>query len=567
VQLSLPDPAVLAASGRPLLDPDVEQSLPIVRHDLVVIGAGVAGLAFTLRLPDEYRVALLTKGALGESNTRLAQGGLSAAIGEDDSPALHEEDTIVAGAGLSDRDTVRELVEGAPEAVEWLLSLDTRFDCDELTGKLLLGREAAHSRRRVLHAGGDATGAEIERALVARVRERPSVDLFPYSFAVDLTVEDGRCTGLIAELGPGAGLTRIEADTVVIAAGGAGQLWAITSNPPAATADGLAMALRADAAVADLEFVQFHPTVLSLPGSTPFLVSEAVRGEGAYLRGASGERFMVDLHPLAELAPRDVVARGIQRQMALDSADHVYLDLRHLDPVAMRRRFPTIAAELARRGLDLATDLIPVAPAAHYFMGGIVAGTDGRTSLPGLLALGEAACTGVHGANRLASNSLLEGLVFGLRAAATHSATTPPAQTPAAHVERTLKTNIASTDEALLSLRERVQRTMSRHVAVVRDRAGLAIAASEVDGVISELAQMENGGRSQWETANLALAARAVISAATLREESRGAHYRSDFPETNHELDQLHLVYGGDAGNVWRFSSLDEARAAQVSQQ
>ncbi|MCC6790608.1 MAG: L-aspartate oxidase [Thermomicrobiales bacterium] len=535
--------------------------LPVARYDVVVIGAGIAGLTFALALPETFRVALLTKGALGESNTRHAQGGLSAAIGEDDSPGLHEADTIAAGAGLCDVDAVRELVEGAPAAVDWLLALDTHFDRDELTGKLLLGREAAHSRRRVLHAGGDATGAEIERALVAAVKQRASVERFEHAFAVDLVVEHGCCSGVVAQLGRHADLVRLESSAVVIAAGGAGQLWATTSNPPAATADGLAMALRAGVAVADVEFAQFHPTVLSLPGTMPFLVSEAVRGEGAYLRDAAGERFMVAAHPLAELAPRDVVARGIQRQMALDGADHVHLDLRHLDPDAMRLRFPTIAAELARRGLDLATELIPVAPAAHYFMGGIVAGTDGRTSLPGLLALGEASCTGVHGANRLASNSLLEGLVFGKHAADALAGATRAEASVAPVVPATA--SMGDDDESSLALRQRVQRTMSRHVAVVRDRTGLSQAAAEIDAVLSELFLLKNDGRSTWETTNLALSARAIVSAAALREESRGAHFRADFPETDDGLDGCHLAFGGQRGHVWRMTKLDDARAVR----
>lgn len=562
MHVTLPDPAFLDACGRPLVDLDAARRLPALRYDVVVIGAGVAGLAFTLRLPPRYRVALLTKGALGESNTRWAQGGLSAAIGEDDSPGLHEEDTIVAGAGLCDRDAVHELVEGAPAAVDWLLSLGTRFDRDALTGKLLLGREAAHSRRRVLHAGGDATGAEIERALVAEVRTRANVDRFEHAFALDLVVDEGRCLGIVAELRPGGGLTRIDSDATVIAAGGAGQLWATTSNPPAATADGLAMALRAGVAVADLEFTQFHPTVLALPDSTPFLVSEAVRGEGAYLRDARGERFMLGQHPLAELAPRDVVARGIQRQMAMDGTDHVHLDLRHLDSEAMRQRFPTIAAELERRGLDLATDLIPVAPAAHYFMGGIVAGTDGTTSLPGLLALGEASCTGVHGANRLASNSLLEGLVFGLHAAARHAevAAAGDVQQPSAVQDGGASSTDGTGLEESAAMRERIQRAMSRHVAVVRDAAGLEAAAAEIDEVLADLAERPATDRAAWETRNLALAARAVTEAATLREESRGAHFRSDFPETNPELDHRHLAYGGNVGTAWRLTTLDEAR-------
>ncbi|MDQ4099228.1 MAG: L-aspartate oxidase, partial [Chloroflexota bacterium] len=383
--------------------------------DVVVIGAGIAGLAFTLRLPEGLRVALVTKGALGESNTRYAQGGLAAAMGTDDSPELHFADTMAAGAGLCDPSPVRALVERGPSAVRWLLARGTRFDADGRT-TLALGREAAHSRRRVLHAGGDATGAEIERALVARVRARPGTDVLERTTALDLILGDERCVGAIVRTATGA-THALRARTTVLANGGAGQLWAVTSNPPAATGDGIAIALRAGVAVADLEFTQFHPTVLDLPNVPPFLISEAVRGEGAYLRNRAGERFMVDDHALAELAPRDVVARAIQRELAGDGSPSVWLDLRHLDPSRMAERFPTIAAYLLRHGLDLTRDLVPVAPAAHYFMGGIVAGTAGETSLPGLLALGEVACTGVHGANRLASNSLLEGLVFGLDAA------------------------------------------------------------------------------------------------------------------------------------------------------
>lgn len=545
----------LSGLRRPLVEPASVQQR--VWYDAVVIGAGVAGLTFALRLPERFRVALLTKGALGESNTRWAQGGLSAAIGTDDSPELHEADTLAAGAGLCDPAAVHELVEGAPAAVDWLLELGTRFDRDAATGAIQLGREAAHSRRRVLHAGGDATGAEIERSLVAGVRTRENVTVYQDAFATDLLVDGGRCTGVIAELGEGRALTAVEAHTVVIAAGGAGQLWATTSNPPAATADGLAMALRAGVAVADVEFVQFHPTVLALSGSTPFLVSEAVRGEGAYLRGADGERFMPALHPLAELAPRDVVARGIQRQMALDGRGSVHLDLRHLDHAATRSRFPTIAAELERRGLDLATDLIPVAPAAHYFMGGIVAGTDGRTSLPGLLALGEASCTGVHGANRLASNSLLEGLVFGIHAADCLAGEPPGSGIAATATPADAARPANGAGVALDRLRERVQQTMSRHVAVVRDAVGLATAAADLDAVLEELRSLNVAGRRGWEPRNMALAARAVVAAAMLRAESRGAHFRSDYPETQPAWAERHFVLGGHA-HSWRLTTLAE---------
>jgi L-aspartate oxidase len=573
-------PLDLARFAGPLLDPGRMRTLPRRHYDVVVVGAGVAGLAFALRLPPTLRVALLTKGTLGESNTRYAQGGLAAAIGADDSPELHEADTLAAGAGLCDPGAVRCMIEGAPEAVRWLLDIGARFDRDSETGEILLGREAAHSRRRVLHAGGDATGAEIERALVAAVRARSKVEVWERSFAIDLTAADGRCTGLVAQLTPDETPVLLRAETVVVAAGGAGQLWATTSNPPGATADGLAIAIRAGVAVADVEFAQFHPTVLALPNSAPFLISEAVRGEGAYLRGKDGERFMVALHPLAELAPRDVVARGIQRQMAIDGADHVNLDLRHLDGPAMHRRFPTISRELAVRGLDLAADLIPVAPAAHYFMGGIVAGTDGRTSLPGLLALGEASCTGVHGANRLASNSLLEGLVFGIAAADRLVAGAidrrgGPARPPsfaraygeAGHAGPPLQSPTTADAALPTDLRREIQRAMSRDVAVVRDAEGLTRAAGIVEHALSTLVAIPAGDRAAWELRNLALAAAAVVSAATLREESRGAHFRADFPEPNPALAGCHLVCGGTSGQMWRYSSLDEARQAVVPEQ
>lgn len=548
--------------ARPLLDGRAGD-LQHLRYDVVVVGAGVAGLAFTLRLPPTFRVALLTKGALGESNTRYAQGGLSAAIGVDDSPELHEADTLAAGAGLCDPEAVRQLVEGAPHAVDWLLAIGTEFDRDPVSGEILLGREAAHSRRRVLHAGGDATGAEIERAMVAAVRARRTVDVWEQAFAIDLTIGDGRCTGLIAELGPGQRPVTLEAPVVVIAAGGAGRLWATTSNPVGATADGLAMALRAGVAVADVEFAQFHPTVLALPNSAPFLISEAVRGEGAYLRDRNGERFMRDLHPLAELAPRDVVARGIQRQMTLDNAPSVSLDLRHLDGPAMHRRFPTISHELTVRGLDLATDLIPVAPAAHYFMGGIVADTDGTTSLRGLLALGEASCTGVHGANRLASNSLLEGLVFGINAADRLANEMSPAASPRNQSldGSTVDQSVAVDSTLLATRRAEIQQAMSRDVAVVRDAPGLREAAATIGHILSELAAGTATSRSAWEVHNLAIAASSIVNAAMLREESRGAHFRADFPDSDPTLEGCHLGYGGRDGTGWRYGSLDAIRA------
>ncbi|MBA3415403.1 MAG: L-aspartate oxidase, partial [Chloroflexia bacterium] len=552
--LAVPRPAPLVA------DPD---QLPVLPYDIVVVGAGVAGLAFTLRLPQGLRIAVLTKGVLGESNTRYAQGGLAAAVGSDDTPELHLEDTLAAGAELCDPAPVRALVEGAPAAIAWLVALGATFDAGP-DGRPLLGREAAHGRRRVLHAGGDATGAEIERAFVARVRERAAVDLYAGAFALDLIVRDHRCAGVVAQLAPDAPLVRLEAQTTVLAAGGAGQLWATTSNPVGATADGLAMALRAGVAIGDPEFVQFHPTVLALPGTAPFLVTEAIRGEGAYLRGAAGARFMESVHPLAELAPRDVVARGIQRQMAIDSAGWVILDLRHLDPATVRARFPTIRAELASRGLDLATDPIPVAPAAHYFIGGVVAGADGRTSLPGLAALGEAACTGVHGANRLASNSLLEGLVFGIAAAERIGHEVVAAATP---VDPDRLPRSASTPKSqggpaaaeVVRLRQRLQGTMSRSVAVVRDGPGLEAAATETAAVAAALRDQPLDRRDLWELRNMTDAAAAIVAAALHRDESRGAHFRADYPEPNPALAGRHSLLGGEADEAgWRFGALAE---------
>ncbi len=530
------------------------------QYDVVVIGAGVAGLTLTLRRPAGLRVALLTKGVLGESNTRYAQGGLAAAMGADDSPALHEADTLAAGAGLCDPAAVRALVEGAPDAVRWLLDAGTAFDQDGATGTLQLGREAAHSRRRVLHAGGDATGAEIERALVARVRQDPRVEVFEHAFARDLIVEGGRCAGVVAELGVGVAPVAVRAPVVVLAAGGIGQLWAVTSNPPGATADGLAMAMRAGVAVADLEFVQFHPTVLMVPGSDAFLVSEAVRGEGAYLRAKDETRFMLADHPLAELAPRDVVARAIQRRMLADGEDHVWLDLRHLDPDVVRARFPSIGAELRRRGLDLAGDLLPVAPAAHYAMGGVVASVTGETSLPGLLALGEISCTGVHGANRLASNSLLEGLVFGLAAADRLTGEgKAPAMPPLRPGDDDGRETVSGQRHEVEAVRETIQRTMSREVAVVRDRAGLDRAIDR----LRDLGGVPPAGarREVAEVANMVLAAGAIATAAATREESRGAHFRADVPALDPALDGRHLMRMGAGAGEWRFGSLADALA------
>lgn len=504
---------------------------------VLVIGAGIAGLSFALRLPAMTPMVIVTKGILGESNTWYAQGGLAAAVGADDDPELHYVDTLAAGAGLCDPEAVRTLVEDGPSAVQWLVEQGTMFDRDD--DEFALGKEAAHSRHRVLHAGGDATGAEIERALVAKLRDRPEAIVLEHTAAIELIVDDtGTCRGAYLADDRGDMAQPVFARTTVMANGGAGRLWAVTSNPPGASGDGIAMAMQAGLTVADLEFTQFHPTVLSLDGVEPFLITEAIRGEGAYLLDRAGNRFMLEQHELAELAPRDVVARAIQQEVTAHDGQPVFLDLRHLEPAMVLHRFPTIASRLQTYGLDLTSDLIPVAPAAHYFMGGVVATTEGRTSMPGLIAIGEVSCTGVHGANRLASNSLLEGLVFGLRAADALSdadhiqdlpdlpdfAPYPPLAAPSSPTDRDGQ------------IRHQIQRIMSTHVAVVRDAPGLHLALDLLDAM-----EASHPGLSR-DLESLLLLAREVTRSALNREESRGGHFRLDFPNTNPSLDGMHQL-------------------------
>jgi L-aspartate oxidase len=532
--------------------------------DVAIVGGGIAGLSVALRLPEHIRVALFTKGQLGESNTRYAQGGLAVALGADDSPELHFQDTIAAGAGLCDEDAVRILVEQGPDAVRWLIQMGVQFDRVEPGSKehatpdgLLLGREGAHCRWRVLHAGGDATGAEIERALMTALRKRSSIALYEETFVRELLVKDGICVGVEAMDREGCTFT-LHARSTVLANGGAGGLWLHTSNPAGATADGVALAWRAGAALTDLEFMQFHPTVLVANGSS-YLISEAVRGEGAYLRNHAGERFMLRYSEQAELAPRDVVARAILSEMLSEETDCQYLDLRHLPAEKMHARFPTISAICRQYDLDLARNLLPIAPAAHYCMGGVMVDTFGRTTLLGLYAVGEVSCTGVHGANRLASNSLLEGLVYGLRIADTLAGKydkygQQPLRKAVSFVpyDNSLHEELPSsgnTDElTTLQVRRRLRQLMWQYVSLCRDQEGLLAARCKVRMLRTQLLtnstiNHEDRTSDLAETDNMLQAAELVIAAALMRQESRGSHWRLDYQNTDERLARQHYIF------------------------
>jgi L-aspartate oxidase len=497
--------------------------------DFLIVGAGIAGLRAAITLAAAGRVLVVTKEALGESNTQYAQGGIAVAISGSEDVELHLEDTLAAGDGLVDPIAARVLVEEGPARVEELLGWDTHFD-RYATGELMLTREGAHSRNRILHANGDATGREIGRALLARASATPGITLLPWTLLTDLITSDGRVHGatLLDENGE---IRTVHARSVLLASGGAGQVYSDTTNPAVATGDGIAAALAAGAELADMEFYQFHPTALSLSGVPRFLLSEALRGEGAWLVNAAGERFMHRYHPLLELAPRDVVARAITREgMGTRPGETlpVYLDMRHVTSVDPDARFPGISAFLHQHGLDLARDLIPVRPAAHYLMGGVRTDVDGRTSLPGLYAAGEVACTGVHGANRLASNSLLEGLVFGARAAeAMRRESGDPVK---AEVRASLPTSDVSLPPVEEAIR-RLQQQMWEHAGLLRDAELLrSIDLAEATRYANAIPSSQ-WTRREYEARSLARVARAIVVCALAREESRGAHYRNDFPQ------------------------------------
>ncbi|MGK9146550.1 L-aspartate oxidase [Plantibacter flavus] len=502
---------------------------------VLVIGSGIAGLVAAIHASERHDVVVVTKDVLGQSNTRYAQGGIAGVMFDDDRVEDHIRDTLLAGAGLCDEDAVRVLCTEGPARIRELIDFGVSFDRDG--ADFAKGLEAAHSYPRVLHAGGDATGAAIETALVTTLAAR-AVPVLEHTFLRDLLVDHGAVHGALLQ-STERGVFTIEADHVILATGGLGQLYPYTTNPSVATGDGAAAALRAGAVLADVEFVQFHPTALTLPGS--FLVSEAVRGEGAVLRDAAGRRFMVGLHPDAELAPRDVVARGIAEAMAAQGGRPVTLDATSLGAERLAARFPGIDEQIRASGVDWSTTPVEVAPAAHYWMGGIATDLDGRTSVPGLFAVGEVARTGVHGANRLASNSLLEGAVFAARAVAAidaerggaqdHRPVLPP------HTERIdLAPSGGQSDSAPSTItpfsREALHTVMWAHAGLVRDASGLRAAKQTLDGWARSTASSASAAESTRaaEDANLLLLARSVVAAALHRTESRGAHARDDFP-------------------------------------
>jgi L-aspartate oxidase len=507
-------------------------------YDLVVVGSGIAGLSAALTAAEQgRRTLLLTKDALEEANTRYAQGGIAAALGEDDSSQAHLQDTVAAGAGLVDERAAAIMTAAARPQIERLVSLGVPFDRE--AGQIALGREAAHSAFRIVHAGGDATGAHIEHTLADRVRAS-GVAVREHVVVTDLLSEDGRVAGVDVLDGRAGRRARIEAGAVILATGGAGRLYRYTTNPPLATGDGVALAYRAGVEVMDLEFIQFHPTALRLPNAPVFLVSEAVRGEGAILRDAQGVAFMRAYDPREELAPRDVVARAIHEQMESTGADSVYLDLRHLPAERVRSRFPHIDAFCREHGLDMTRDPLPVAPAAHYTMGGVRTDDAGTTNVGGLFACGEVACTGVHGANRLASNSLLEALVFAGRAVEGALAGRNHAPADATAISLPPAQPGETSPPSLAAL----QRLLWDEAGIVRTGGGLAHARRVLAAWAAALPPA--GDRAGCELQNLVLVGRLVVEAALLRRESRGAHFRADYPEPSPD-GLRHFVFRRDA--------------------
>lgn len=530
-----------------LIDFDL-QDLPVVETDVIVIGSGIAGLYTAIEASADHSVLLITKKSLMESNTRYAQGGIAAVTAEDDSPAYHRHDTLLAGAGLCSSTAVDVLVHEGPAGVQDLIRLGTTFDIEN--GELALTKEGAHSHRRILHANGDATGYEIVRALSIQVEQHHNVTVWDDHFVIDLVTEANVCLGALVQM-PDGSRVFVRGQATVLCSGGAGQLYRYTTNPEVATADGVAMAYRAGAEIRDMEFIQFHPTALSYPGAPRFLISEAVRGEGAYLRNIKGERFMERYHELQELAPRDIVARAIVSEMEETRATFVYLDITHESPEMVKRRFPTIYETCMRYGLDLTTDWIPVSPAAHYMMGGVKTDLYGKSSISRLFACGEVSSTGVHGANRLASNSLSEALVYGRRIVE-QIRNLPGNGSDELQLSFSWERK-ESPSQAIVERRLKLQKVMVRYAGLRRSKDTLLRA---IDDLNRQLPIFHSAltKREEYEFANMLTSSLLVVQGALRREESRGAHYREDFPLRDNEGWRKHIVHVLDQGMTEEFS-------------
>jgi L-aspartate oxidase len=506
------------------------RELPHHFTDVLVIGGGIAGFRTALGIPESLRVLIVTKEEVRESNSHYAQGGIASVLDPEDRFDNHIADTLAAGKGLCDAAVVEMVVREAPTRISELVEWGTHFDL--VNGQVALGREGGHSHARIVHALGDETGREIMRAIILKARAQRNIRIWQNSVTIDLVTHDGACRGALV-WDRRRGFALVWARSVVLATGGAGQLYRETTNPPIATADGHAMAFRAGAALRDMEFMQFHPTVLYIAGSTRHLLTEALRGEGAYLRDRLGERFMPEFHPLAELAPRDVVSLAITTVMARTQHPNVYLDLSHLDPNHVRRRFPGIDRLCRTFDLDITRDRIPVCPGAHYMIGGVAVDLHGRTTVPGLWAAGEVTSSGLHGANRLASNSLLEGLVYGSRvaediAAKLEASGPQPLEVPRVSVTP-LRDGRAGID--LADSRESLRALLWRKVGITRDAAGLNEAAESVEHWARYILPLEFDDTPGWSMQNMLLVARLMIAAASARQESRGVHFRRDFPQ------------------------------------
>ncbi|HRH40919.1 MAG TPA: L-aspartate oxidase [Pyrinomonadaceae bacterium] len=501
--------------------------------DFIVIGSGIAGLRAAIEIAQNgARVTVFTKQKTDDSNTQYAQGGVAVVLSDDDNAELHEEDTLYAGAGLCDVEAVKTLVEGGTKYIQELISWGTEFDREG--GKLVFTQEAAHSRRRILHAHGDATGKEISRALIARARLEKNISILPFTATEGLIVQNGRCCGVRYIDALLKAPREMYAKAVILCTGGAGQIYLHTTNPEVATGDGMAMAYFAGAEIADIEFVQFHPTVLNLEKAPRFLLSEAMRGEGGILRNKYGERFMFNYHDLGELAPRDIVSRSIVTEMKRTGTRTAFLDMTEKDEDYLKHRFPKIYETCNFYGLNIAKDLLPVSPAVHYFMGGMRTDLDGRSTVPGLYGAGEVTCTGVHGANRLASNSLLEGLVFGARAGESALADSLKSQVSSLKSEERDLRPETWDFELSTAVKKRVKRVMWERVGIARNADDLRRAVKEFE----QIEQAKLGIASR----NFVTVAKLIAQGALWREESRGGHYRDDFPERNDEKFQVHSI-------------------------